>query len=134
MAVCTYLLNPHWHELWKQEKCLSLVSPRNNFNKTRWWAWHWQGVKLTRLMSIFSSKKVWSFLIKNQLTKSIKSAKKDKEIKVPPPLSCQLRLRYLKTFKKEYFPLRLFLCIKWISFFKLHLHSNHLKHPIFIVG
>ena len=30
----------------------------------------WQGVKLTRLMSIFTSKKVWKFLIKNQLTKS----------------------------------------------------------------
>ena len=48
-------LNPHWHELWKQEKCSSLVPPRGIFNKT-WWAW--QGVKLNRLMSIFTSKKV----------------------------------------------------------------------------
>ena len=60
-------LNPHWHELWKQEKCSSLAPPRGIFYKTQW---AWQGVKLTRLMSIFTSKKVWKFLIQIQLTKS----------------------------------------------------------------
>ena len=52
----------NWHELWKQEKW-----PRGIFHKAQW---AWQGVKLTRLMSIFTSKKVWKFLIKIQLTKS----------------------------------------------------------------
>ena len=61
-----HAFNPHWHELWSQEK-YSLASPRGLFYKTQW---AWQGVKLTRLMSIFTSKKVWKFLIKNQLTKS----------------------------------------------------------------
>ena len=56
-------LNPNWHELWKQEKCSSLEPPMGIFCKT------WQGVELTRLMSIFTSKKVWKFLIKIQLPK-----------------------------------------------------------------
>ena len=60
-------LNPYWHELWKQEKCSSLAPSRGIFYKSRW---VWQGLKLTRLMSIFTSKKVWKFLIKIQLTKS----------------------------------------------------------------
>ena len=60
------LLNHHWHELGKQEKCSSLELPRGIFYKTQW---AWQGVKLTKLMSIFTSKKVWKFLIKIQLTK-----------------------------------------------------------------
>ena len=29
------LLNPNWHELRKQEKCLSLAPPRRNFYKTQ---------------------------------------------------------------------------------------------------
>ena len=28
-------LNPHWHELWKQEKCSSLAPPRDILYKTR---------------------------------------------------------------------------------------------------
>ena len=40
-----------------------------HFYKTQW---AWQGVKLTRFMSIFISKKVWKFLIKIQLTKGKK--------------------------------------------------------------
>ena len=59
--------NTKCHELWKREKCSSLVQPRCMFYKTRW---AWQEVKLTWLMSIFSSKKVWKFLIKTQLSKS----------------------------------------------------------------
>ena len=54
--------NPLWHELWKQEKCSSLAPPRAQ--------WTQQGVKLTRLMSIVTSKKVWNFLIKIQQKKS----------------------------------------------------------------
>ena len=72
-------LNPHWHELWKQEKYSSLAPPRRIFYKTQW---TWQGVKLTWLMSIFTSKKVWKFLIEIQLTKIW--SKNDKEIKVSP--------------------------------------------------
>ena len=49
------LLNPNWHELRKQEKCSSLAPPRSIFYKTQW---AWQGVKLTQLMSFFTSKKV----------------------------------------------------------------------------
>ena len=40
---------------------------RGNFYKTQWAG---QGAKITRLMSIFTSKKVGKFLKKNQLTKS----------------------------------------------------------------
>ena len=47
-------LDPHWHELWKQEKCSSLAPPRGFFYKTQW---AWQGVKFTQLMSIFTSQK-----------------------------------------------------------------------------
>ena len=52
-----------------KKKCSSLALPRSTFCKTQW---PWQGVKLTRLVSIFTSKKVWNFLIKNQMTKSDK--------------------------------------------------------------
>ena len=71
-------LNPNWHELRKQEKCSSLAPPRSKFYKTQW---AWQGVKLTRLMSIFTSKKVWKFLIQIQLTKS--NPKITRGVKVP---------------------------------------------------
>ena len=64
---CKCCLNPNWHELRKQEKCSSLAQPRSKFYKTQW---AWQGVKLSRLISIFTSKNVWKFLIKFQLTKS----------------------------------------------------------------
>ena len=60
-------LNPHWHELWKQEKCSSLAPPKCNVYKTQW---AWQGVKLTWWMSIFTANKVGKFLIKIQLTKT----------------------------------------------------------------
>ena len=56
------------------------------FYKTQWAC---QGVKLIRLMSIFTSKKVWKFLIKIQLTKSV--PKRTRGGKCPP--SCQLWLR-----------------------------------------
>ena len=60
-------LNPHWHELWKQEKCSSLAPPRGTFLKNKW---AWLGAKSTQLMSIFTPKKVLKVLIKIQLTKS----------------------------------------------------------------
>ena len=37
--------SPIWHDVWKQEKCLSLEPPRGNFYKTQWAG---QGVKITR--------------------------------------------------------------------------------------
>ena len=86
-------LNPHWHDLWKQEKC----SPRWILYKTQWAC---QGVKLTWLMSIFISKKVWKFLIKIQLTKS--DPKRTRVWKVPSLMpirvkTCRsLRLSLLK--------------------------------------
>ena len=70
--------NPNWHELRNQEKCSSLATPRSKFNKTQW---AWQGVKLTQLMLIFTSKKVVKFLIKIQLTKS--NLKITRGVKVP---------------------------------------------------
>jgi hypothetical protein len=45
----------------------SLAPPRGTFYKTQG---AWQGVKLTQLMSIFTAKKLWKFLIKIWLTKS----------------------------------------------------------------
>ena len=50
-----YLVNPNWHELWKQEKCSSLAPFRDIFYMTQWAC---QGIKLTRLMWIFTSKKI----------------------------------------------------------------------------
>ena len=46
---------------YESKKCSSLAPPRGIFYKTQC---AWQGVKLTRLMSIFTSKKVWKCLIK----------------------------------------------------------------------
>ena len=54
--------NPNWHELRKQEKRSSLMAPKSKFYKTQW---AWQGVKLTGLMSIFTSKKSWKIFDKN---------------------------------------------------------------------
>ena len=79
------VFNPHWHELWKQEKFSTFAPPRGIFYKTQW---AWQGVKLTWLMSIFTSQKVWKFLIEIQPTKS--DSKKTGGGKCPP--SCQLGL------------------------------------------
>ena len=52
---------PNWHELRKQEKCSSLVPHRSTLYKTQW---AWQGVKLTWLISIFTSKRGWKWWIK----------------------------------------------------------------------
>ena len=71
-------LNPNWHELWKQEKWSSLEPSRGIFYKAQW---AWQGVRLIRLVLIFTSKKVWKFLIKIQLPKIW--SKKDRGWKVP---------------------------------------------------
>ena len=84
----TEKFNPNWHELWKQEKWSSLVLPSSIFYNTQW---AWQGVKLSRLMSILTSKKVWKFLIRNQLTKS--DPKRTGGGKCLP--SCQLGLNLL---------------------------------------
>ena len=54
-VLCKKSFNSNWHELRKQEKYSSLA---------------WQGVKVTGLMSIFTSKRVWKFLIQIQVTKS----------------------------------------------------------------
>ena len=50
-----------------RKKCSSLAPPRSKFYKTQW---AWQGVKLSRLISIFTSRNVCKILIKIQLTKS----------------------------------------------------------------
>ena len=69
----------------KTKNISSLPPPRSKFYKTQW---AWQGVKLTELMSIFTSKKVWKFLIQVQLTKSNpKITRRQKCI-----VSCQLGL------------------------------------------
>ena len=75
--------NPNCHELWKQEKCSSLAPPRRVFYKTQW---AWQSVKITRLMSIFTSKIVWKFLIKILLTNSDPKSRGGGKY----PASCQL--------------------------------------------
>ena len=62
-----HILNLVWHGITEQEKCSTLELPRGNFCKTQWAG---QGVKINQLISIFTSKKVWKFLKKNQLTKS----------------------------------------------------------------
>ena len=83
-ACLEYLnFNPNWYELWKEGKSPSLAL----FYKTRS---AWLGAKLTQWMSIFTSKKVWEFLIKIQLTKSIWS-KKDKEVKESPLMSIRVK-------------------------------------------
>ena len=45
-----YIFYCNWHELRKQEKCVTLALPRSKFYMIQW---VWQGVKLTRLMLIF---------------------------------------------------------------------------------
>ena len=61
-----------------KKNCSSLATSRSKFYKTQW---AWQGVKLTGLMSIFTSKRVWNFFIQIQLTKS--NLKITREVKVP---------------------------------------------------
>ena len=93
-------LNPNW--LRKQEKCSSLAPPRNIFYNTQW---AWQGVKLTRLMSIFTSKKVWKFLIKIQLIKY--DPKRTRGWKVPSLMPIRIKpdspdfWSFLQQFKKQ---------------------------------
>ena len=48
-----YFFNPILHDLLRKEKCSSLVPPMGSFYKTQW---AMQGVKLTRLIWIFTSK------------------------------------------------------------------------------
>jgi hypothetical protein len=60
--------NPNWHELLKQEKCSSLPPPRGIFYKTQW---AWQGVKLSRLMSIFHLQKTLEIFDKNSAYKNL---------------------------------------------------------------
>ena len=73
------VINPNWHELWKQQKWSSLAPPRRIFHKTQW---AWQSVKITRLMSIFTSKKFY----KNSADKFW--SKKDRRREVPWLLTC----------------------------------------------
>ena len=61
-----YIFYCNWHELRKQEKCSFLAHTRSKFYKTQW---AWQGVKLTQMISIFTSKKVWKFFIQIQADK-----------------------------------------------------------------
>ena len=78
-----FVFNPHWHELWKQEKC-HLGAFFTKLNK----AWH--GIKLTWLLSIFNHlQKSLGIFYQNSAVKLWSN--KDKEIKVSH--SCQLGLR-----------------------------------------
>ena len=67
VLVQSAIFNPNWHELRQQEKCSSSAPTRSKFYETQW---AWQGVKWIQLMSIFTSKKIWKFLIQIQLTES----------------------------------------------------------------
>ena len=59
----------------------------------------WEGIKLTQLMSIFNSEKVWKFLMKIQLTKSDPTRTRiseDKGIKCPSPCKTGLKREHLQ--------------------------------------
>ena len=86
--------------------CSSLEPPCGVFYKTQW---AWQVVKLTRLMSMFTSKKVWKFLIKNSADKIW--FKIEKEIKVLPLMPIRVKTKYCKENN------RLALLSSWISCF-----------------
>ena len=97
LVVCIYTmqssnLNPNWNELRKQEKSSPLAPPRSIFYKTQW---AWQGVKLTWLMSIFTPKKVWKFLIKIQLTKSNPKRTRGWKVPYPMPIRVNTVLQYI---------------------------------------
>ena len=97
--LCT-VVNPDWHELWKQEKCSSLATPRGIFYSAQW---AWRGCQINKIgfnfhlqksLEIFdecSADKIWS---------------KDKEIKVSPLMPIRVKGQLWK---------------KWITF--VHLHS-----------
>ena len=98
------LFNPNWHELWKYEKCSYLALSRSKFYKTHW---AWQGVKLSRLNSIFTSIVVLKFLIKIQLTKS--NAKIKRGINPPCPMPIRVNVDSLAlsgapTFLMHFYP------------------------------
>ena len=76
----------------KARKDSLLAPPRGIFYKIQS---AWQGVKLTWLMSIFTSKKVWKFLIQIQLTKS--NPKIYMGVKVPclMPIRVKWKIQFL---------------------------------------
>ena len=118
-----YFINPNWHELRKQEKFSSLATPRSIFYKTEW---AWQGIKLTRLMSIFTSEKVLKLLIKNQLTKS--HPKRTRAWKVPCLLPIRVKCPFItccpsQISKPSYGPaFRWWPGLEFADFTSLHLH------------
>ena len=91
-------VNLNWHVLRKQDKCSSLAPPRNKFYKTQW---AWQGVKLTQLMAIFTSKKVWKFLIQIQLKKS--NRKITRGVKVPCLMPIRVKSSWISGTFSNYF-------------------------------
>ena len=78
----------------KLKKYSSLAPPRIKFNKTQL---AWQGEKFSRLISIFTSKNVWKFLIKIQLTKSNSKIYKG----VNPPCLMPIRVKHHKKSTSE---------------------------------
>ena len=77
--------NPVWHDVgnWKARKMLIFRATKGQ--------WAGQGVKITRLMSIFTSNKVWKFLKKKSADKIWFN--KDKGIKMSSPMPNRVKER-----------------------------------------
>ena len=114
--------NPNWHELWKQEKCSSLGAPRGTFYKAQWAR---QSVKLTRLMSIFTSKKVWKFLIQIQLTKS--NPKITRLEKLPCLMPIRVNTHHVLALNQEFSSGNRLFCAKILNKANLELKSKWLE-------
>ena len=99
-------------------KSLSLAPSRGTFYKTQW---PWQGVKLTRLISIFNFIKVWKFLIKIQLIKFNPKRATIKKCPPPHPLSCQLGSKLLCS--REHMGMRREIQIYCSFTFQTHLYK-----------
>ena len=76
------LVNPNWHELWKQEKCSSLAPPRGIFYKIQWACQF-----LPQFFDKNSADKIWF--------------KKDKEWKVPSLMPIRVNGAMLHNLDRE---------------------------------
>ena len=77
----------------KVSKCSSLAPPRSKFYKTQW---AWQGVNLSQLISIFTSKNGWKFWTADKIqSKNYKG--------VNPPCLMPIRVKTCSNFKSNLF-------------------------------
>ena len=96
--ISMFLLNQHWHELWKQEKCPSLAPPRGFFFDSMSLA----GFQINPVDVNFHLQKSLEFFDKKSAVKIWSRSKKDKEIKIFPLMLIKVKQSCL-FFRPEFY-------------------------------